>query len=284
MSRLVSVLAIWGVLLAMTTSARADNVDRFIQAEMKRRHIPGLALAVVRDGKPVKVKGYGLADIENDVPVTPESVFELASLGKTFTATAVMMLVEEGKLRLDDPLGLYLPNPPEAWKEVTVRHLLTHTSGLSGNGEDFRSLRFGPFVAKADMYDAVIKDGMGARPGERWQYSDPGFFLLGMIPEKGERQELERLSDGADLPAAGADCDEHTGPHARPQAPRPWLRASRRRVDQHPAGGPVRALLLRRPLLHGHRPGEVGCRPLHREAGEEDDPGADVDADDACRR
>jgi D-alanyl-D-alanine carboxypeptidase len=184
MARLFSLLAICGVFLAMTASARADKVDRFIEAEMKRRHIPGLALAVVRDGRPVKVKGYGLADIENDVRVTPDSVFELASVGKPFTATAIMMMVEEGRLRLDDPIGRYLPDPPEAWKEVTVRHLLTHTSGLPGNGNDFRSLRFEPFTAKAEMYDAVTKDGMAARPGERWQYSDPGYFLLGMVLEK----------------------------------------------------------------------------------------------------
>lgn len=181
MPRLVSLLLIRGGLLAITTVARADPVDRLIQAEMKRRHIPGLALAVVRDGKPIKVKGYGLADIENNVRVTPESVFELASIGKTFTATAIMMLVEEGRLRLDDTIDRYLPDPPEAWKAITIRHLLTHTAGLS---DRFESVQFGPYVGKAEMYDGVRKDEASARPGERWSYSDPGYFLLGMILEK----------------------------------------------------------------------------------------------------
>jgi CubicO group peptidase (beta-lactamase class C family) len=177
-------LAICGVLIAMTASARADKVDRFIEAEMKRRHIPGLALAVVRDGKPTKVKAYGLADIENDVRVTPDSVFELASITKQFTATAVMLLVEEGKLRLEDPISRYLPEPTGPWKEVTVRHLLTHTSGLPGFGNDLKNVRVGPFTSTAQVYDAVSKDGLEARPGERWQYSDSGYFLLGMIIEK----------------------------------------------------------------------------------------------------
>src|SRR2546422_8232866 len=119
------------------------SIDDYIKVEMERRHIPGLALAVARNGKIVKVRGYGIANLEHDVPVTPDTVFELASVSKQFTATAIMLLVEAGKVRLDEPILTYLPRGPETWKGITVRHLLTHTSGLPTLGEDFKTLRPG---------------------------------------------------------------------------------------------------------------------------------------------
>src|SRR5262245_1044709 len=108
------------VLLALVSlSARgdADRVDDYIKTQMQRRQIPGLALAVVRDGKIIKTKGYGLADVENEVRVTPDSVFELASITKQFTATAIMLLVEEGKVGLEDKISQYLTETPDTWKE-----------------------------------------------------------------------------------------------------------------------------------------------------------------------
>ena len=110
-----------------TVSAK---VDQFIKAEMRRQRIPGLSLAVIRDGRTIVAKGYGLANVEHQIPVKPETVFQSGSIAKQFTATAVMILVEEGKLSLDDKITKYFPDAPETWKTITVRHLLNHTSGM----------------------------------------------------------------------------------------------------------------------------------------------------------
>src|SRR5258705_10743848 len=116
--------------LLSASSVRADNADDYVREQMQLRHVPGLALAVVRDGRVVKESGYGFANVEFAEPVTSSTVFEIGSISKQITAAAVMMLVEEGKLFLDDPVAKYIPESPQRWRPVTVRHLLTHTSGL----------------------------------------------------------------------------------------------------------------------------------------------------------
>lgn len=167
--------------------AQTDPIDQYIQAEMKGRMIPGLALVIIKNGDIVKMKGYGFANLEHDVPVTPDTVFELASVTKQFTATAIMVLVEEGKVRLDDPINRYLPSSPNQWKAITVRHLLTHTAGLAGMWEGFEALHQDggrTDLTTAQMFEAATKDPMSFTPGDRWQYSNVGYFLLGMIIEK----------------------------------------------------------------------------------------------------
>src|SRR5512133_1063932 len=128
-------------LLAFAALASAQNaedkVDAYIHSAIAKRQIPGLALLVVRDGKIVKQQGYGFSNVELQVPVKPETIFQSGSMGKQFTATAVMMLVEEGKLSLDDKITKFFPDGPEAWRNITVRHLLTHTSGLGDYPDDF---------------------------------------------------------------------------------------------------------------------------------------------------
>jgi CubicO group peptidase (beta-lactamase class C family) len=134
-------LALVAFLPAFASSARGDAVDDFVWAHMERHKIPGLSLVVTRDGVPTKLAGYGLANVELDVPARPETVFQSGSVGKQFTAMAVMLLVEDGKLGLDDPLPKHFPGSPGSWKGITVRHLLTHTSGIKDWGPpevDFR--------------------------------------------------------------------------------------------------------------------------------------------------
>ncbi len=179
-------LALALALLAAAPAA-ADPVDEYIKAQMARRKVPGLALAVVQRGQLVKLAGYGLASVELDAPVTPDTVFELASVTKQFTATAIMKLVEEGKVRVDDPVSTYLPGTPATWSAITIRHLLTHTAGLPKLGEDFRALWRGGVrmnYTTAQMFDAATKDPLSFSPGTGWQYSDVGYFLLGMVIEK----------------------------------------------------------------------------------------------------
>src|SRR5262249_50821415 len=134
MTRAHSVLIVLLFSLAAAGAPPADAVDALVAAQMRERHIPGLSLAVVREGKVILAKGYGLANVEHGAPAKPETIYQSGSVGKQFTATAVMMLVEEGKLALDDKISRYLDGTPPAWAEVTVRHLLTHTSGIKNYG------------------------------------------------------------------------------------------------------------------------------------------------------
>jgi len=163
--------------------AQADKVDDYVKAEMQRRRIPGLALAVIQNGKVVKHKAYGLANVELSVPASVDTVYQIASNTKTFTGAAVMTLVEEGKLSLDDKIVKLLPELPAGWGEVTVRHCLTHTSGLPDlytnecSGEPIAETREEALKKLAAM--PVV-----SKPGEKWSYNQTGYMLLGMIIEK----------------------------------------------------------------------------------------------------
>src|SRR5688500_20300806 len=121
------------ILLLSTVSLAQDfpatKIDDYIRAEMQSQQIPGVALAIVKDGNIVLARGYGLANVEHQVPVKPETIFQSGSMGKQFTATAVMMLVDEGKHSLDDKVTKYFPGGPAAWNNITVRQLRTATSG-----------------------------------------------------------------------------------------------------------------------------------------------------------
>src|SRR5262245_51004254 len=110
----------------------ATTTDEYIKDEMMSRRIPGLALAVIKNGEIVKINGYGVANLEHDVPVTPDTVFALASVTKQFTAAAIMRLVEQGRLKQDDPIIKYLPRSPRKWRGIKIHHLLTHTAGMTG--------------------------------------------------------------------------------------------------------------------------------------------------------
>lgn len=162
-------------------SAQTSAVDEFINAEMAKQKIPGVAVAVVRDGQPVKVKGYGFANLEHKVAVKPETIFQSGSVGKQFTAMAVMMLVEEGRIRLDAPISTYLGQVPPAWRRVTVRHLLTHTGGLTDYPENFDYRRD---YTEDELLTRAKKIPLDFAPGEKWSYSNLGYVVLGIIIRK----------------------------------------------------------------------------------------------------
>jgi len=173
------------LLLVAAIPVRADKVDDFIGAEMGSRHIPGLSLAAVRDGRVIKAKGYGLANVELKVPATPDSVYQIGSMTKQFTAAGIMLLVEEGKVSLDETIGNYLHDLPGAWRGVTVRHLLTHTSGIKDFADlaDTETERSKDYT-KAQIIALVSGAPLEFRPGQKWNYSNTGYFLLGMIIER----------------------------------------------------------------------------------------------------
>jgi D-alanyl-D-alanine carboxypeptidase len=166
--------------------ARADKIDDLVNRAMKSNHIPGLTMAVLKDGKPIKMQAYGSANIEYDVPAKNGTPFLLASMTKSFTATSIMMLVEQGKVNLDAPVSKYLDDTPDAWKAITVRHLLSHTAGLKDRFEEtpFDVTKWKINYSLSDMYKSSRATPVDFKPGESFQYSDQGFFLLGMIVEK----------------------------------------------------------------------------------------------------
>jgi CubicO group peptidase (beta-lactamase class C family) len=173
------------VLVATSNSFAQDlltnKVDDFIKTEMQRQKIPGVSLAVVKDGKPLIVKGYGFANLEHQVPVKPETIFQSGSVGKQFTATAVMMLVEEGKIGLDEKISKYLGDVPEAWRDISVRHLLSHTGGMTDYPQDFdfrRDYTEDEVLKKAKEIPVAFK------PGDKWQYSNLGYVTLGVLISK----------------------------------------------------------------------------------------------------
>jgi D-alanyl-D-alanine carboxypeptidase len=171
MARLVlSLLLCW--------SALANDIDQLVRAEMEKQRVPGIAVAVVRDGKIVVAKGYGLANVEHQVPVTTSTVFQGASIGKQFTATAVMMLVEEGKVALDEKISKYLGDVPPSWAGITVRHLLTHTSGLTQYPPGFDQRRD---YSEDELLKIIQSVPLAFAPGTRFEYSNAGYVTLGVL-------------------------------------------------------------------------------------------------------
>jgi CubicO group peptidase (beta-lactamase class C family) len=171
----------WLILLASLCAAQAlqsGTVDDYIRAEMQRQHVPGLSLLVAREGKIVQAQGYGLANVELQVPVKPETIFQSGSLGKQFTATAVMMLAEEGRIKLDDPLSKYFQGAPAAWKQVTIRELLSHTAGFTDYPKDFN---FRKDYTEADLLKIVEGIPLAFTPGTKWSYSNLGYLTLGLV-------------------------------------------------------------------------------------------------------
>jgi CubicO group peptidase (beta-lactamase class C family) len=158
-----------------------SKVDAFIKTEMEKQKIPGISLAVIREGKVILAKGYGLANVEHQVPVRPETIFQSGSMGKQFTATAVMMLMEEGKLNLDDKITKYFQDAPADWDKITIRHLLTHTSGMTDYPSDFDFRRD---YTEDELLKRIKAVPLAFQPGEKWSYSNLAYVTLGILIHK----------------------------------------------------------------------------------------------------
>jgi N-acyl-D-amino-acid deacylase len=163
-----------------------SRISAFVASELARQKIPGVAVGVVQKGVTTMAQGYGLANVEHEVRVTPATIFQSGSVGKQFTAAAVMLLVEDGKLSLNDPLTKFFPEAPQHWQRITVRHLLTHTSGLpdyTGGMIDYR---------RDYTEDELVRFAYGLKPefapGARWNYSNTGYVVLGATVRKASGQ------------------------------------------------------------------------------------------------
>jgi D-alanyl-D-alanine carboxypeptidase len=166
------------VLVLFARAGRADEVDDFILEKMSRQHIPGLSLAVLKNAKPVKVKGYGSSNLELGTPATPQTVYKIGSVSKQFIAAGIVLLNQEGKVGYDDSVRKYFADAPEAWQPVTLRHLLTHTGGLVRESPAFDFLK--P-QSDAELIKAAYSTPLVFQPGEKYQYCNLGYFMLAEI-------------------------------------------------------------------------------------------------------
>jgi len=154
-----------------------DAIDTFVETERGLQRIPGLSIAVVRAGKVIKAEGYGQANVEVSAAAKPETAYQLASVTKQTIASAILLLQQEGQLTLSDPLSQHLPETPASWAKITLRHLLTHTSGLVAD----EPIEVNKPHTEGDAIQAVKPLPLAFAPGEKWSYCNFGFVLLGEV-------------------------------------------------------------------------------------------------------
>ena len=188
--------------------AQTDRVDDVVRAEMRRQNIPGLSLAVLRDGRIVKTEGYGVADIALGTPATPRTVYKIASVSKQFIAAGVMLLVQERRLGLDEPIGRFLDGAPATWSGITVRHLLTHTSGLVREAPGFDPQRV---QSDADVIRTAYPLPLRFVPGERWEYSNLGYFALAEVIRRVTGRPWDEYLTEKVFRASGMNATRTTG-------------------------------------------------------------------------
>ena len=211
-------------LLALSQAAEPTALEKAVDTialEMiEQDQAIGMSIGVARGDKTLLVKGYGLADVENQVPASSESVYRIGSITKMFTAAAILLLAEDGRLKLDDPITRFLPEFPI--DKVTVRHLLNHTSGLVSFTDlpDYRE-KIRQDVTHDEIVDRFKDLPPHFAPGERYRYCNSGYYLLGMIIEIASEKEyeaflVERIFDPLKLNASYYDW----GPPIIPQRAR----------------------------------------------------------------
>ena len=168
---------------------RLKSIDSFITTQMAHQKIPGLAVGIYSRGQILLAKGYGQANVELSVPVKAGTIFQSGSVGKQFVSAAIMILVEEDKLSLDDSIAKYLPDAPAAWKPILIKNLLSHTSGLAEYESEERTGPKGPFYLRLDFTEDELLTRIEAlpveaAPGEKWDYRNTNYVLLGILIHK----------------------------------------------------------------------------------------------------
>jgi CubicO group peptidase (beta-lactamase class C family) len=179
----------------------ADSIDLFVNKIMQQRQIPGLQLAVIRDGKMIKNAYYGSANLEHAIKTTNETIFSINSITKAFVGVAIMQLVEDGKLKLSDPLSLHLDSLPVDWQKITLTQVLSHTSGLP-DILDAEEQVMGHGVEQVAL-EQVKKLPMDFKTGERFGYNQTGYVLLGKIITKLSGQHFTKFIEDRQFKIAG---------------------------------------------------------------------------------
>ena len=172
--RLIFLLVFSGTLVA----SAQDRVDSFIVKQVKDQKLAGLSIGIVQNGRIVKAKGYGFANLELNVPASEQTVYKLASVSKQMIATAIMYLQQQGKLQLSDTVTKYFKDAPPSWGHITIRNLLNHTSGLERESPAFNPMKVQP---DSVLIRAAYRDPLVFTTGSKWQYCNLGYFMLADI-------------------------------------------------------------------------------------------------------
>ena len=214
MNRLSLASASFALVLLASQVAQADAVDKYVKSQMEQHRIPGVALKIIQNGRAVKTAAYGLANLELNVPVKPETVFEIGSITKQFTAAGILLLAQDGKLSVDDSISKYLKDTPEAWRKVTIRHLLTHTSGIkSYTGLD--GFQIWRHLTQAQFIQAIGTQPMEFQPGGIMEILQYRLQSPGLHHRECERNELLGFHESSESSA-------RWGCTRRPTACRAW--------------------------------------------------------------
>lgn len=198
-------LVLAGAWLYITAApVRSENIDATIPARVdaafaswNRADTPGCAVAVVHNGHVIHERGYGMANLDYGIAITPDTVFYIASVSKQFTAAAVALLAEEGKISLDDDIRKYVPEIPSYQQTIRVRHLIHHTSGL----RDYLALwsksgrSYADSITEAEAIALIARqDGLEFTPGSTYNYSNSGYFLLSVIVKRASGKPLSQYA------------------------------------------------------------------------------------------
>ncbi len=172
-------VALIPLFLLAASLLHADALDDIVKKEMETFHISGIAVGIIKDGKLIDKRGYGLANRETCTPVDSNTVFRVASMSKQFCAAAVLMLVDEGKIKLEEPVKTYLPEVPAEWAEIKVRHCLNHTSGIP----DITTTRWNltKDYTEAEFFELFKGLPLASKPGEKYAYSNFGYATMGIL-------------------------------------------------------------------------------------------------------
>jgi CubicO group peptidase (beta-lactamase class C family) len=194
-----NILTVFFVLLCVFNAFADEKTDRVdeIFARWDNPDIPGCAIAIIKDGEIIYKRGYGMANLENDVPITPQSIFYIGSVSKQFVAMSIALLSREGKLSLDDNIRKHIPELPDYGTPITIRHLIHHTSGLRDylTLEDIAGIPFG-YCHEEDVLDLIVRQKeLNFNPGEEHLYSNSGYFLLAVIIHRASGKKLRQYAD-----------------------------------------------------------------------------------------
>jgi CubicO group peptidase (beta-lactamase class C family) len=191
----ISLIAIAIMYLESNTITYAQNLDIKIDSLLStvfKENGPGIVFLVAKNGKPIYRKAFGKANLELNVDMQPNNVFQIGSMTKQFTAMSILMLMEEGKLKLDDDITLFIPDYPTGGKSLTIHHLLTHTSGV----KDYTRMKSIMEIAKKnlsprELVDFFMNEPIEFSPGEKFEYNNSGYVILGYIVELASGETYE---------------------------------------------------------------------------------------------
>ena len=172
------------LLAAWSVTGQADALDDYLRRQLGVYEIPGMAVGVIRHGELVESRAIGLANVELNVPATVQQVFEIGSISKQFTAYGILILADEGKLRLDAPVGRYLADLPRAWARPTLHQLLGHISGLPDLEESFGYDVYRETPTDAQFQQRLLRLPITEKPGRKWSYSNTNYWLLARVIEQ----------------------------------------------------------------------------------------------------